>query len=282
TVRADDLEKTEGEKDPELTAKVTGLLDGDTLEYTLRRETGETPGKYAITVTAKEKPNYTVMTEDGTLTIRAKAADPTTPPPPAEEPAPELSPAPPHTAHHFVISDVTITRIRYRCDGCGISLWKDNVSSRNAIPGLLRDEEGNDTDYTAGVTREDGKRILTVTPETEENDTRGICLRVTPAEIEAWKEEDLDTLRFDRNGTILEIDMAAVSGEWFGTEQAGEEPDFYVFRVRPADGGMEIEVSAQAGEETIPAGALEGITLKTGDAEIPVTVNGTWAAEAKN
>jgi hypothetical protein len=89
-------------------------------------------------------------------------------------------------------------------------------------------------------------------------------------------------VRLDRNGTILEIDPEAVPGEWFGTEQAGEKPDFYVFRIRPADGGMEIEVSMQAGEETIPADALEGITLKTEGVEIPVTMNGTWPAEDEN
>ena len=117
-------------------------------------------------------PNYEVTELPGTLTIRAKQAEPTAAPTAAQTEPPA------HTAHHFVITDVTITRIRYRCDGCGISLWKDNVSSRNAIPGLMKDEEGEDIDYTAGVTREDGKRILTVTPELEENDVRGICLRL--------------------------------------------------------------------------------------------------------
>ena len=280
TVWADDLEKTEGEKDPELTATVTGLLDGDTLEYTLRREKGEAPGKYTINITAKARPNYEATELPGTLTIRAKQAEPTAAPTAAPAAAPTEPPA--HTAHHFVITDVTITRIRYRCDGCGISLWKDNVSSRNAIPGLMKDEEGEDIDYTAGVTREDGKRILTVTPEQEENDVRGTCLRLKPADLEAWKEEGLDAVRLDRNGTILEIDPEAVPGEWFGTEQAGEKPDFYVFRIRPADGGMVIEVSMHAGEETIPADALEGITLKTEGAEIPVTMNGTWPAEDEN
>ena len=217
------------------------------------------------------------MTElPGTLTIRAKQAEPTAAPTAAQTEPPA------HTAHHFVITDVTITRIRYRCDGCGISLWKDNVSSRNAIPGLMKDEEGEDIDYTAGVTREDGKRILTVTPELEENDVRGICLRLKPADLGAWKEEGLDAVRLDRNGTILEIDPEAVPGEWFGADAAGEKPDFYVFRIRPADGGCEIEVSMQAAGETIPAGALEGITLKTEGAEIPVTMNGTWPAEDEN
>jgi len=33
-----------------LTAKVAGTLGNDTVEYTLSRETGETAGKYEITV----------------------------------------------------------------------------------------------------------------------------------------------------------------------------------------------------------------------------------------
>ena len=50
TVTPDDEKNTKkfGEKDPELTAKVEGVRDGDTIEYKLVREEGENIGEYKI------------------------------------------------------------------------------------------------------------------------------------------------------------------------------------------------------------------------------------------
>ncbi len=69
TVKADAAGKTYGEADPELTAKVTGLVGNDTLNYTLSRETGEDAGDYTITIVPGKNPNYTLTTTDGTFTI---------------------------------------------------------------------------------------------------------------------------------------------------------------------------------------------------------------------
>ncbi len=184
--------------------------------------------------------------------------------------------------HRLVFTDITPTRIWYRCEGCGLVLWKDNDSVRNAVPGLVRDEEGKDADYTSGVTRDGEKRILTVTPETEENDPRGFCLRVKPADLEAWKEEGIGAVRLDRNGTVLEISLEAEPDGWFGADAAGEKPASYGFLLRPGDKGMKVKVTALTAGGEKPARRLEGITLKTDGAEIPVTVNGTWAAESGN
>ena len=70
TVTADSIGKTYGEKDPELTAKVSGTLGNDTVRYTLSREKGEAVGTYTITPTGEaNQGNYTVTYETGTFTI---------------------------------------------------------------------------------------------------------------------------------------------------------------------------------------------------------------------
>lgn len=80
TLTVDDVLKKFGEKDPELTYKVDGLVtigeDEDKLKgVTLSREKGEDAGEYAITATvdAKANPNYTVTVAEkkGVFTIDA-------------------------------------------------------------------------------------------------------------------------------------------------------------------------------------------------------------------
>ena len=76
TVTPDNKSKVYEEKDPELTYKVSGVLDGETLEgITLARAKGENAGKYAITVTAdvSANPNYDVTFAEGTFTIELKS-----------------------------------------------------------------------------------------------------------------------------------------------------------------------------------------------------------------
>ena len=89
TVTAEDKTKVFGEADPKLTAKVAGTLGNDTVEYTLSRETGETAGKYEITVKGdKLQGNYTVTYVAGTLTITSQSIDPGTDP---EKPNPNYT-----------------------------------------------------------------------------------------------------------------------------------------------------------------------------------------------
>ncbi|XME03311.1 MBG domain-containing protein [Lachnospiraceae bacterium C1.1] len=71
TVKADDIETTIGEAEPELTATVTGLVGTDTVEYEIERESGNSLGKYTITPYGdKEQGNYAVSYETGILTIK--------------------------------------------------------------------------------------------------------------------------------------------------------------------------------------------------------------------
>ncbi|MBQ6136236.1 MAG: hypothetical protein IJI73_02575 [Kiritimatiellae bacterium] len=72
TVKADNKVKILNRADPSLTATVTGLFGGDTVEYALSRAAGEAPGTYAITAAGNAaQGNYAVAYEAGTLTIEA-------------------------------------------------------------------------------------------------------------------------------------------------------------------------------------------------------------------
>ncbi|MYV16043.1 MBG domain-containing protein [Furfurilactobacillus milii] len=77
SVTVKDQTKSVGATDPTLTAttgtvvgkSVSGLVKGDTLNYTLSRARGETPGDYAISVTDGTNPNYTLTDTGGKLSI---------------------------------------------------------------------------------------------------------------------------------------------------------------------------------------------------------------------
>ncbi|MBQ6539967.1 MAG: hypothetical protein IJL71_02965 [Oscillospiraceae bacterium] len=75
TVTADIKTKLTGDPDPELTATVTGLRNGDTADvifYSLEREAGETQGTYAIIPSGDiSQGNYTVTFVPSTLLISA-------------------------------------------------------------------------------------------------------------------------------------------------------------------------------------------------------------------
>ena len=89
TVKADNKSKVFGEKDPELTATVTGTIGKDTVEYTLSRKTGEDVDTYTITPSGKaEQGNYSVTYATGTLTITRQSIDPGTDP---EKPNPDYT-----------------------------------------------------------------------------------------------------------------------------------------------------------------------------------------------
>ena len=89
TVKAEDKTKVFGEKDPELTATVTGTIGKDTVDYKLSRKDGEAAGKYEITVKGdKLQGNYTVTYVAGTLTITSQSIDPGTDP---ENPNPDYT-----------------------------------------------------------------------------------------------------------------------------------------------------------------------------------------------
>ena len=73
TVKADDKSILKGETDPEFTATVTGLVEGESeslISYQINRAAGTAVGSYVITPSgAATQGNYAVTYETGTLTI---------------------------------------------------------------------------------------------------------------------------------------------------------------------------------------------------------------------
>ena len=79
TVTAENISKTYGADDPELTANVEGTVDDDTVAYMVSRVAGEAVGYYAINPTGEaSQGNYTVTYVPGTLTITAQSIEDTT------------------------------------------------------------------------------------------------------------------------------------------------------------------------------------------------------------
>lgn len=74
TVKADNKEKVFGEPDPEFTATVTGLAEGDSIEYDFSRDTSEAAGEHNITVSgSKTQGSYIIAFEGGILTIKSQS-----------------------------------------------------------------------------------------------------------------------------------------------------------------------------------------------------------------
>ncbi|MDI5951098.1 MBG domain-containing protein [Flavobacterium yafengii] len=76
-VVAVDQTKVYGDANPELTATVTGAVNGDVINYTLATTATQfsNVGQYPIAVTLETSPNYTVASTNATLTITPKAID---------------------------------------------------------------------------------------------------------------------------------------------------------------------------------------------------------------
>ena len=85
TITADDTYKIEGQEDPDLTATVTGAVEGEDPDYTITREEGDGVGDYTITVTPGNNPNYDVTVNDGTFTVFEDNKGGTNPDDPTQE-----------------------------------------------------------------------------------------------------------------------------------------------------------------------------------------------------
>ena len=180
----------------------------------------------------------------------------------------------PALGHDYAVSSRTITRITYRCQRCQDTYWIDNPHSRSLIDGLVRDGLGQPMDYTAGVSRVEGKRILTVMPDPIEGE---VGLYLTPDQVALWLRQGVDTVAFNPDFAALEIDLSAITPEWFSLDDA--EIDFFVFTLALAEDGVEVRVEAMKGDEKTPADAFSGVTLLLGDQEINLTENGVYRKE---
>ena len=181
----------------------------------------------------------------------------------------------PALGHDYQITGRTITIITSTCSRCGGSAWVYNPSSRNLEEGLVRDGDGADVEYSAGVSRVDEKWVLTVTPDPLDGE---VGLYLTPDEAELWLRQGIDTVAFSRDFAALEIDLSAIAAEWFPLED-GAEIDFFVFTLAPGEDEVEVRVQAMIGEEKTPAKAFASIALLLEDQEINVTENGVYRKE---
>ena len=182
----------------------------------------------------------------------------------------------PALGHSYAETGRTIIRITYECERCGKSYWLYNPQSRNMLTGLVRDESGSDVPYTAGVTKEGGQVILTVTPELGTDDAKEIGLYLKPEYLVQWLAQGITHIRFERGSAVLEIEAGKITGEWFKVDE-GTTIDSYVFAVTPGeDASVTVNAAAMAGDERIPADTLDGIALKAGGSSIAVAESGKY------
>ena len=74
TVSASNLEKEYTESDPQMSASVSGVAQGDSVSYSVYRDAGEDVGQYQVHVTGESNQgNYNVSFKDGTFTINRKS-----------------------------------------------------------------------------------------------------------------------------------------------------------------------------------------------------------------
>ena len=189
----------------------------------------------------------------------------------------------PTWGHNYTETGHTITRIYYRCGNCGDSYWIDSSHSRSLIPDLVRDENGENVNYIAGVSRENGKRMLAVAPDLqgEEELTKVTSLWLKPEHVERWLKEGVSIVRFHRDDAILEIELAEITLDWFTFDEEVEKVDFYVFTLNPSDDEILVDVSAIIEEEKTSADELTGIALKVDETVVDVKQNGTYRIEKR-
>ena len=182
----------------------------------------------------------------------------------------------PAIGHNYAVTGTSIIRVYYRCSGCGDSYWMDNAYSKNMIPDLVRDEHGKNVNYTARVSRENGKRVLTVTPDLHDDEAAVTSLWLKPEYVEQWIEQGVSVVKFQRNNAVLEIELAAITPDWFALSSDADKISHFVFTLDPGTDNALVEVSAALGGQKAPANTLTGITLRLDEAEISVTQNGMY------
>ena len=180
----------------------------------------------------------------------------------------------PALGHDYHAMERTITRIRYTCSRCRKHRWADNPHSESLLSGLLLDQTGADLPYAAGVTREDGVRVLTITPETDA--APSLCL--TTSQVAAWLKEGLGLVRLQLSEATLEIELDQIGPAWFPSLTG--DPDRVLFTLTPGEGTLEVLVETLTATDRTPAVSLTGLTLRVGETTLPVEQNGTYSTTA--
>ena len=145
----------------------------------------------------------------------------------------------------------------------------------------MKDKRTVPVSSVAGVSIENGKRILTVTPDLrgEEDPGKVTSLWLKQEYVERWLKEGVSMVRFQRNDAILEIELAEVTADCFALPSETDKISFFVFTLNPGDEGVLVEVKALAEDQAFAAEALSGVTLKWADAEFTIIENGRYGME---
>ena len=179
----------------------------------------------------------------------------------------------PALGHDWVVTGRTITRLQLVCRTCWTSAWQHNWNSRNLLPGLVRDEQGEAADYAAHISFIQAKRVMTLVPAGGEDEP--VFLYLTAENVAEWVQEGLDAVIFRRGKSQLRIELKELSPDWFPLE-AGQVPEGYAFHLQPQDGGWLVKAEALVGEKRIEARSLSGVTLTQGYASVGVPENGVY------
>ena len=103
-----------------------------------------------------------------------------------------------------------------------------------------------------------------------------VSLWLKPEYAEQWIREGVSTVRFQRSGAVLQIELAAITPDWFALDSEVDEISSFVFTLDPGPDGVRVEVNAFTDNLEAQAAALSGITLILDEAEIDVTENGRF------
>ena len=167
----------------------------------------------------------------------------------------EIVPATGHNWKEVWRSAVLIT---YKCENCGITKWDWNRRSKNPVPGLLKDAEGQDLSYLSGIRNKEGKMVLTLQPLPQEGtEANSFAVSVDQKNLTEWLKYHVSTLEVSSGANTLSVDLGALSGMF----PADNEIDAYVFTLTPGESGLTVQAEAVSGEETIPAQSEEGLTI---------------------
>ena len=178
----------------------------------------------------------------------------------------------PSLGHDYRVTGRTITIISSTCNRCGHNTWWYNPSSRNLLDGLVRDGNYVHVDYSAGVSRIDGKWTLTVVPDLESRDnlTDDISLYWEPKYVKQWLREGISTVIFQRDNVKLEIDLNEITPDWFTVDEDSDKDytpledriDFYIFTLCPVEESIRVDVDILIEKDKTPANAFKGLILE--------------------
>ncbi len=180
----------------------------------------------------------------------------------------------PALGHDFAVTHRTITRVYFQCSRCRDSYWIDNAKSRNLLSSLVWNDRDENVEYTAGVAKANGIKVLTITPDAEAvEDSAWVSLRLKPDDVEQWKGEGIGTVAFQCGEVRMEISLSALTLDWF---DLNEPFDYYVFTLAPEEDGTLVTVEAEIGTEKVAADEYDGITLVRGDTILEIVQNGIY------